>query len=167
MSNRYVCGDVRKQTKKTSLMMITTLPFPEQLTQIERFFLTARVNFPPQSLGCNIFRNNTQQNNKADSPRVLIIKLSHSLLCSHPDSSSTYCGAQTSLLCFCVNPTFHQQKLMSLDQNEALGYRLQGFKLFSAIDLFISSFPSLSVAPLLPLSPLTFLLFFSLDFFLF
>lgn len=70
-------------------MMIMRLHFPEQLTQMERFFLTAWADFPLQSLGCNILEITVSSNNKADSPCVLIIKLSHSL-CNHPDSSSTY-----------------------------------------------------------------------------
>ena len=97
--------------------MITRLPLPEQLTQIERFFLTAWVNSPPRSLGCNIFQNSTQQNNKADSPSVLISK--RRLSCSQP--------TQTAVLTVGLKLA---TETSAFGSNEALGRCLHAFKCF-------------------------------------
>lgn len=116
--------------------MITRLPLPEQLTQIERFFLTAWVNFPPRSLGCNIFQNSTQQNNKADSPSVLISKLRLSR--SQP--------TQTAVLTVGLELA---TETSAFGSNEALGRCVHAFKCFFFFLLSICSLAQSSL-PLFP-----------------
>lgn len=100
-------------------MIITRLPLPEQLTQIERFFwqleLTSR-----RSLSVAMFRNNAQQNNKADSPSVLINKpcLPHSLHCSHPHSSPLLWDSQQTVC-----------KAKVFGSNETLGHIFTWFQM--------------------------------------
>lgn len=87
-----------------------------------------------------MFRNNTQQNNKAGSPSVLINKpcLSRSLHCSHPDSSPLLWDSHQTV---CKTNVF--------GSNEALGHFLHPFRCFSDIDTFIAaqSFLSQSALP--------------------
>lgn len=59
--------------------MITTLPFPEQLTQIERFFWQLELTSRPQSLGCNIFEITLSRTTRQTLP---VCSLSSSLTAS-------------------------------------------------------------------------------------
>lgn len=104
------------------------------------------------SLLVAMFRNNTQHNNKADSPSVLISKLclSFSLHCNHPDSSTLLWGSnQTCSFSPWLLRSLQCAEINVCGSNEALRHSLHDIKCFSVIDPFIlaqSAFLSLSLS---------------------
>lgn len=147
LSNSNQATGLLETNKNTSLMMIMKLPFPEQLTQIEIFFLTAWVNFPPQSLGCNIFEITLSTTTRRILP---VCSLSSSLTASTATAQTA--AALTVRLqpdCFFSVWIQRSQADIVFGSNEALGNHSHGFKCFEIIDHFITSVPSFSISSLL------------------